>query len=469
MVDLATARDIDALTWEMDRRGMMPDFGWWLKKARSEWRWDYPHFVTMQKALDRVTAGELKRVVFSVAIRHGKSESNTISYPVYRLERDQSTRVLVVSHSERQAHKFSRQMRRLAQNRGIKMGERDTAGEWETGCGGGVIALGAGAGTASLSADLIVVDDPIGKREHAESEARREGLWDWLTNDVLSRVEPETGVIFTMSRWHTDDVAGRILEGRAGDWHVVDLPGAAEEDDALDRQPGEALWPEFRNDEWLEQKRVELGSYGFASLIQGRPRPREGGMFKWDWWQEIDVPPATGQFIRYWDTAGTADTGDNDPDYTAGALLTRLPDGRTAIIDIARFRESVATRDAKMQQIAMHDRAKYGGRVKWWIETESGVGGTERTVQLIRRIQNAGVVCKADPRPNVNKVLRAEPLASKAEAGNIVLCPGEWRNEFRLEAADFPGGRHDDQIDAVAGADAKLAVRTSAVVTTLRQ
>lgn len=469
MVDLATAREIDDLTWEMDRRGMMPDFGWWLKKARSEWRWDYPHFRVMQDTLDRVTSGELTRVIFSVSIRHGKSEHNTISYPTYLLERDPTTPMLLLSHSERQALKFSRKVRRLVGERGIKIGTPDNAGEWETTDGGGLIALGVGAGIASMNARYVFIDDPIGKREHAESETRRDALFDYLSNDVLARAQPDTAVLFTMSRWHVDDVAGRLIDGRLGDWHIVDLPGEAEENDPLGREQGEPLWPEILDAKWLEQKRVELGSYGFASLIQGRPRPREGGMFKWDWWQEIDVPPATGQFIRYWDTAGTADTGDNDPDYTAGALLTRLPDGRTAIIDIARFRESVATRDARLEQIARQDRAKYGGRVKWWLETESGVGGTERTHQLIRRIQNTGVVCKADPRPNVNKVLRAEPLASKAEAGNIVLCPGEWRNEFRLEAADFPGGRHDDQIDAVAGADAKLAVRTSAVVTTLRQ
>lgn len=469
MVDLALAKEVDDLTWAMDRNGMMPDFGWWLKKARPEWRWDYRHFVTMQEPLDQVTAGELRRVVFSVAIRHGKSEHNTVSYPVYRLERDQSTRVLVVSHSERQAHKFSRQMRRLAQSRGISMGDRDTAGEWETSNGGGVIALGAGAGTASLSADLIVVDDPIGKREHAESETRRDGLWDWLTNDVLSRVEPDTGVIFTMSRWHTDDVAGRLLEGRAGEWHVVDLPGEAEEDDPLGREPGVALWEELRDAKWLAEKRVELGAYGFASLIQGRPRPREGGMFKWDWWQEIDTVPSVGRFVRYWDTAGTDTTGDNDPDYTAGALLCRMPDKRTCIVDITRFRDSVATRDARMEQIARQDLQTYHGRVMWWIETESGIGGADRTRDLIRRLQNTGLTVKADPRPSKNKVLRAEPVASKAEAGNMVLGPGEWRNDFRLEAADFPGGRHDDQIDAVAGADSKLAVQGHARVGTLRQ
>lgn len=469
MIAVADHKKVDQLTWALDVKGVRPDFGWWLRRARPEWRWDYPHFVRMQEVLNRVTAGELARVVFSVSIRHGKSEHNTISYPVYGLERDASKRVLVVSHSERQAHKFSRQMRRLAISRGIEMGERNTAGEWETAQHGGVIALGAGAGTASLSADLIVVDDPIGKREHAESDARREGLWDWLTNDVLSRVEPHTAVIFTMSRWHTDDVAGRILNGRAGDWHVVDLPGEAEGNDALGRKPGEPLWPEFRDREWLEEKRAELGSYGFASLIQGRPRPREGGMFKWDWWQEVDIAPQNGAYVRYWDTAGTAATGDNDPDYTAGALVCRMTDGRTCIVDIQRFRDSLAVRDARMEMIAKQDLQRYGRRVVWWIETESGIGGAERTAQLIRRLQNTGLTVRADARPSKNKVLRAEPLASKAEAGNVLLGPGDWRNDFRLEAADFPGGKHDDQIDAVAGADAKLASRAAVNVTTVRQ
>jgi hypothetical protein len=89
----------------------------------------------------------------------------------------------------------------------------------------------------------------------------------------------------TMSRWHQDDPAGRLKDQQGARWTMLDLPAEAEENDALGRSVGEPLWPELRGADWLAEKREELGAYGFASLLQGRPRPREGGMFKWSWWQ----------------------------------------------------------------------------------------------------------------------------------------------------------------------------------------
>lgn len=449
---------------ELRRRQVAPkpfdpsSFGSWLTCGRPEHHWDYAHFRAMEEKLDLVTAGELRRVYFQVPIRHGKTEHNTISYAAYRLEIDPTTRILLCSYNDKRAQKFSREIRKLAKLRGVSIStDRDTAGEWETTEGGGVQAVGAGAGVASVNADLILIDDPIGSREDAESLATRDKVWDWLTNDILARCEPQTAVIMTMSRWHQDDPAGRLLDQQRARWTILDLPAEAEENDPLGRELNEPLWPELRGEEWLEEKRDELGAYGFASLLQGRPRPREGGMFKWAWWQLIEAVPATGQMIRYWDLAGTEPKGKkHDPDFSAGALLCRMSDQRTAIVDIARFRKSIAARDAELEVICKADLEAYRGRVRWWIETEAGIAGEERTAGLVRRLQTLGMTVSTE-HPTGNKVFRAEPLASKAEAGNVVLCPGAWRDPFRAEAADFPNGKHDDQIDSAAGADSKLS------------
>lgn len=438
--------------------GERKTFGVWLTIARPEHRWDYRHFRAMQDRLDRITAGELRRVYFQVPIRHGKTEHNTIAYAAYRLEQDPRTRILVGSYNQRKAEKFSRDIRRLARARGVVMSaERDTAGEWETAAGGGVLAVGAGAGVASVNADLILIDDPIGSRDDAESQAKRDQVWDWLTNDILARCEPQTAVVMTMSRWHSDDPAGRLKDQQSARWSMLDLPAEAEPNDPLDRAVGEPLWPEHRGLEWLQEKREELGAYGFASLLQGRPRPREGGMFKWAWWQLLDAVPATGPMIRYWDLAGTEPKGKgHDPDYSAGPLLCRMPDKRTAIVDVSRFRKSIAARDAELETICKADLASYRGRVRWWIETEAGIAGEDRTADLVQRLQALGMPVYTE-HPTGKKEFRAEPLASAAEVGNVVLCPGEWRDPFRAEAADFPNGKHDDQIDGAAGALAKLS------------
>lgn len=445
-------------------------YGEWLATARPEFRWDFPHFVTMQAALDLVTAGTLRRVFVQVPIRHGKTEHNTIGYAAYRLERDPRTRILVGSYNQKRANKFSREIKRLAKARGVAISEtRDATEEWETTAGGGVQAVGAGAGVASVNADLILIDDPIGSRDDAESQAKRDQVFDWITNDLLARCEPHTAVLFTMSRWHQDDPAGRLRDGQAGTWHVIDLPARAEAGDPLGRPEGAPLWEAFRGSDWLDEKRIELTDYGFASLMQGRPRPREGGMFKWDWWQLLDAVPRSGPMVRYWDLAGTHPKGNgHDPDYSVGALLCRMHDQRTAIVDIARDRKSVAARDAWLEQVARADLAAYRGRIRWWIETEAGIAGEERTALLVRRLQTLGLPVSTE-HPTGKKIHRWEPLASMAEAGNILLCPGDWRDPFRMEAADAPTGRHDDQLDAAAGAVSKLTIRHTAVTETVHQ
>jgi predicted phage terminase large subunit-like protein len=432
-------------------------FGEWMAEYRSQWRWNYRHFVEMQRVLDAVTRGELRRVYFQVAIRHGKSEHNTVGYAAYRLWQNPQTRILLGSYNDKKAQKFSRETRRLAESVGVVLStDRNAAGEWETTAGGGMQAVGAGAGVASVNADLIIIDDPIGSRDDAESPAKRDQVWDWLTNDILARCEPQTAVVMTMSRWHQDDPAGRLRDRFADRWTILDLPGRAEPNDPLGRALNEPLWPELRGEAWLDEKRAELLEYGFASLIQGRPRPREGGMFKWDHWQLLDSIPAVGPMVRYWDTAGTEAKGKSDPDYTVGALLCRMPDGRTAVVDVARFRHSVGQRDAEISRIAREDAATYRGRVRWWVEREAGVGGKDRTDAVKRLVQNTGIPISDEPATG-NKAIRAEPLASAVEAGNVLLCPGLWRDPLRSEAADFPAGNHDDQVDAVAGAFNKLA------------
>lgn len=461
----ALSRDVAelrAITWELERRGeMAPDFGAWLDWNRPEFRWDYRHMRAMQAEFDVMTLTPGDRLLLEIAGRHGKTE-HTLAYGAYSLHKDPTTREIFVTHNDKHALDMSGKIQEFAARAGVRIPPRQSSGKWYTEEGGYVQAVGLGASTASFNADLILIDDPIGKRAQAESQAERDAAYLAITTDVLARAEPHTRVVFSMPRWHVDDPSGRLQKEHKGRWRVVSMPGRAEAKDKLGRKPGEPLWPEMRDSAWHDGARIELTEYGYASFIQCRPSPRGGGMFKWDWWKEIDVVPQVSQYVRYWDMAGTDVTGSNDPDYTSGTLACRMADGRTAIVDIARFRLSVAARDAKIIEIARQDRQTYGGRVQWWFEKETGIAGKERTDAIVRQVQNVGLVVNTEAATG-DKKLRAEPLASKAEAGNVCLCLGEWRDAFRLEAAQFPTGAHDDQIDSTSGADAKLSAPRNTV------
>lgn len=426
------------------------------------WDWDAPHLVHLGKRLDQLAPGG--RLCQELPIRHGKSELATIRFAAREIIRDPATRIIIGSNTERLAKKFSRKIRRMVARFGVPLSrDVNTAAEWETTSGGGVRAAGMGGATAGEGCHLLIIDDPIANREQAESEAEREAVWESLTNDFFSRLEPDGRAVFTMSRWHEDDPIGRLRDGRAGGaWDFLRLPARAEEGDELRRPVGAALWPTRWSLERLAERELLLGPIGTASLLQQAPQPKGGSMFKWEWWGLLDVVPATvGPLVRYWDIAGTEPKrGRHDPDYTVGALLGRMADKRFVVLDVARFRHSIGQRDAAMREVMLADRAAYGGRVRWWIERPTGMGGDDQARALQQAL--AGVALQFES-PTSDKVTRAAPLASHAEAGLVALAPGEWRDAFRLEFSAFPRGKHDDVVDATTGAFSKLALPTGTV------
>jgi predicted phage terminase large subunit-like protein len=169
--------------------------------------------------------------------------------------------------------------------------------------------------------------------------------------------------------------------------------------------------------------------------------------------------------------AGTeAQGGWHDPDWTAGVAMLRMQDQRSCIVDVKRCRHSPAQRDAFMEQVAKNDLKNYPGRIVWWIETETGIQGKERTQTLARRLQNLGLPVYIDQIPDTKKEIRAEPLASAAESGNILLGPDDqiepWHEAFKLEMADVYNGRHDDQADGAVGAYNKMESNIYVAATT---
>jgi predicted phage terminase large subunit-like protein len=381
--------------------------------------------------------------------RHGKSEMVTIRYPVWRLEQDPAMRVVVAAYNQTLADKFSRKSRKIARARGIALNDERTAVEdWETQQGGGMRAVGVGGGITGQGGHLVIIDDPVKSREEANSKVYRDKVWDWYTDDLYTRLEPGGAVILIMTRWHEDDLAGRILNSEEGKtWAVISLPAEAGDNDPLGRKPGEPLCPDRFDKEALERIRTVLGTRSYWALYQQAPQPAEGEVFKQDWFSVVDaehLPRKWDALARYWDKAATAGGGD----YTAGVLMGRAGP-LYYILDVQRGRWSTWEREQRIKDTAGRDREKYGPGVIVWQEQEPGSGGADSAQATVRNL--AGFSIRTH-RPTGSKQVRAEPFSAQAEAGNVKVLRAAWNMAYFDELCAFPNGTNDDQVDGSSGA-----------------
>ena len=420
-----------------------------LKRATPRWVWDWDYQVYIQDRLARMTAGSLKRLMLFLPPRHTKSEMVTVRYPVYRMRLAPATRVIVGAYNQTLAEKFSRKSRKIALETGLALNpDRQAAYDWETADGGGLRAVGVGAGITGHGGDLIIIDDPVKNRKEANSKTYRDAVWDWYTDDLYSRLEPGAAMILIMTRWHEDDLAGRILRSEDGaDWEVICLPALAEAGDPLGRPVGAALNPDRYPVDVLQKIQAVQGR-SFLALYQQRPQEQEGDTFKRSWFEIVDAVPAGCEWVRYWDRAATQDDGD----YTVGALVGYL-NGIYYIADIVRGQWATAARNKIIKDTAAADQVKYGG-CRIYLEQEPGSSGVDVIAGLVTLLD--GYTVEGD-RVTGDKALRADPLSSQAEVGNVKILRAPWNEDLIDELTSFPNGAHDDQVDGVSGAYNKLS------------
>jgi predicted phage terminase large subunit-like protein len=422
----------------------------WLAQVTPHWRWDWPHLRLIQEKLQRVTDGACRYLMISCPPRHGKSESVTIRYPVWRMERDRKLRVCVGCYNQEFAARFGRAARRAAAGRFPLSGERNAAQEWETPEGGMFRSCGVGSPPTGMGFELLVIDDPVRSAEEAESKAYRDRVWEWYSRDLYTRREPGCAVLLIQTRWHEDDLAGRILASEsAGQWEVVNLPALAEADDALGREEGEALCPERFDREALLDIQRTMGGYGFEALYQGRPTPREGSFFKVGSLQFADTAPAGLRLVRAWDLAATAGGGD----YTAGAKLGADLQGRYYVLHVKRGQWGPDEADAEAKLTARLD----GPQVRIRGAQDPGSAGKRDAAAWVRMLAGYQVETERVSGP---KETRARAFASQVNAGNVtVITSGDWDwRAFVEELRQFPTGKHDDQVDGASDAFATLAL-----------
>lgn len=421
------------------------DFCDWLNSVTPHWTWNWKHQRYLYSALQRVTDGVTKRLMIFMPPRHSKTETVTVRYSAYRLERNPALRIILGCYNQKIANKFSRKTRRICAHRIRLAADRKAVEEWETSVGGGFRAVGVGAGITGFGGDLIMIDDPIKSREEAESETYRERVWEWFNDDLYTRLEPDAAIILTQTRWHDDDLAGRLLkEMQAGgeQWEVVSLPAIAEQNDPLGRKPGEPLCPERYSIDDLARIRERLGAYSFAALYQQRPIPAEGAVFHRDWFANavVENAPDGLRWARGYDLAISTKTS---ADYTASFRCAFDRDGILYIADGLRKRMEYPEQRRYVIQRMVNEKNTVHG-------IEKALHG-EALVQDLRRVPAVRHIPFRSVRVESDKYTRALAWANLAEEGKIRLVRGPWIEAFIDEACRFTGkgDAHDDQVDAV--------------------
>jgi len=300
--------------------------------------------------------------------------------------------------------------------------------------------------------DRLLIDDPL-SADDANSDAKRLAAETTFCEALPTRVNNDKSAkIVIMQRLHERDTSGIILAKDMGYTHLC-LPMEFEPDRRCSTsigftdprtKPGELLFPERFGPEQVEKIKKVMGSYAVAGQFQQRPAPREGGMFKRQWFGAVRAEPVGTKWVRGWDLAASTD---KDSAFTAGAKLGRTPEGRFIIGNVARDRLSAGGVERLMLATAVSD----GQACKISLPQDPGQAGKAQAQYLVKQL--AGFSVKASPESG-DKETRAEPLSAQAEAGNVdILITGDtakdaWIEPFMDEICVFPGSRYKDQTDA---------------------
>lgn len=435
--------------------------------SRGQYR-RYRHVEVIEEAiLDTIASGG--RLVLSASVRHSKSQTASLWLPAWFLGTNPDRRVILAGHEADFAARWGRGARDILTEYGPEAfgvavsRSSEAANRWDLARPhhGGMLTVGVGGSPIGRGADLMIIDDPVKSYQDAMSPLVRQRVKEWWSGTMASRVEPGGAVILIMARWHEDDLAGFLLRESPDQWRELRLPAICDDpdQDPLGRQPGEPLWPERWPAEALEQRRQEvslsLGEAIWLAQYQQRPAPPGGGMFpeaKWGFIDRSEVPVWL-TWVRAWDLAATEDAGD----WTVGARMAQLPDGRFVIDDVVRGQWD--SRRVRREILDAADRDP--PRLIIELPQDPGQAGKDQAQQLVAML--AGHNVRARPVTG-SKEVRATGYAAQQQAGNVVLVEGDWNGAWIAEHAAFPRGAHDDQVDTGATAFNRLSGKALAPV-----
>lgn len=397
------------------------------------------------------------RLIISWPPRHGKSRLATVATPIWCLENFPHLNIILATYGADLSTDFGREVRDLFERNKALLNERirpdvKSVGRFMTTKGGGMLSVGLGGAITGKGANVFLIDDYIKTMAEALSPSKREADWEWFTGTAYHRLEPDASMIIIATRWHKDDLIGRIIkefgvrtEENPTGWDHIKFHAEAMADDPLGREVGEPLFPERYDRAQLADRKRVLGTMFYNALFQQEPVDDDSKLTDKDWLEIIDAMPPDAhawEYARIWDFGGGKGK-ENDP--TVGTLLAVNQNTQRAIVvDVVRKRMTPQTAEAKVQQMAEQD----GLDCQVIIEQEPGASGIQLISHYVNNVLPEYKVVAS--RATTNKVTRAVPFLAACEAGKVSLLKRKWNKVWTDEFEDFPDATNDDQVDTAA-------------------
>lgn len=417
------------------------------RKYKPNW-----HHDEIAHALELVEQGKITRLMVQMPPRHGKSQLTTINFPAWYIGRHPDKEVITASYSADLAQDFGSKTRDLVNSENYYdifetqlRDDEQARGKWRTKEGGTYISTGVGGPITGRGANLMIIDDPFKNREEADSEVIREKIWNWYLSTAYTRLEKGGAVIVIATRWHLDDLIGRLLkaETEGGDeWVLVTFPAIATEIEP-NRGIGDALWPERFSLEVLENIKRNIGPYEWSSLYQQTPILTEGQEFRTEWLKVIDEREVLAKDTMNYLTV--------DP-----ALSKKSSADKTGFCDNSVDKENFWNLKAWGQRLDPHELVEklfflHGQRnyQKIGIERTAYLDGLKPYIDDQMRKRNKFLPIVELKHNEMAKEIRIRSLIPRYAGRSVFHIKGEC-GDLEEEMFTFPKGMTDDVLDATA-------------------
>lgn len=421
------------------------------------------HHERLCEALDKMVSGEIKRLMVFMPPRNGKSELGSRRFPAYVLGKDPDAQIISTSYSADLASQMNRDVQRIMETeeyyeafpetqlsganvRTVAKGSylRNSDIFEIVGKKGVYKSAGIGGGITGRGMTYGIIDDPFKNRKEAESKTNRDNVYNWYTSTFYTRLEKDARILIILTRWHSDDLAGRLLklakeDPDADQWEVINYPAIAEEPihETDPREVGEALWPDKYDLDALKKIKATIGTYEWSALYQQKPSPSAGNVLNRNWWQfYTQAPSKFDEILQSWDCTFK---DNEDSDYVVGQVWGKKGADKYLLDQVRAQMDLPATIQAVKTLTAKHPYA----RRKLVEDKANGPA----VIQMLKN-QIPGMIAV---NPDGGKIVRAAAASPDVEAGNVYLPDpsiAPWIHDFIEEAAAFPNGATDDQVDA---------------------